>query len=418
MPLLPVSRPQILNVSGCDGSTEDGGTFNCPTGGNQQITIYGQDFPITGPTNILIGGAEVQSVPDFRTVTEDDVYSETRIALPAGTGEAVTVVVVLSLQITPPAALINYAAPAISAIRGCSAGARGCRRTGAERLTIEGSNFGESGAIVFIGLSECLNVTHAESEKHERLYCLTPPVLDDGKAVNVRVLQKNGQLSRTESLIFYAGCPAGEEYNKASPEECVPCQAGSYSSEATNLGAYDCVPCPPGTVVRAEGCQVCPNNAPVIDNQCVCELGFYASNVVSETNFTCQPCPVGASCFDVAGASFESLLPVAGYWRAPDTDMFYPCPGGEDHCQEGGACAPLHTGPLCASCEEGYYMWGGVCTSCDSGAWVVLQLLFFLCSLGYVLFIHTTSQKTTGESSIKVLLYFVSTTRSVRGQHL
>jgi len=55
--------------------------------------------------------------------------------------------------------LVDYAEPIVTEIVGCPA--NGCSRDGGDLITIRGSNFGLSGALIFINGVECQNVTHS-----------------------------------------------------------------------------------------------------------------------------------------------------------------------------------------------------------------------------------------------------------------
>lgn len=70
-------------------------------------------------------------------------------------------------QFSAPKAYLSYAAPMITSIEGCQQALNqdplvtlDCMRTGGQRITLRGSNFGETAATVLIGSVPCIAPTH------------------------------------------------------------------------------------------------------------------------------------------------------------------------------------------------------------------------------------------------------------------
>lgn len=75
------------------------------------------------------------------------------------------------------------------------------------------------------------------------------------------------------------------------------------------------------------------------------------------------------------------------------------CPGGAYE-----TCAEHHSGPLCANCDEGYYWYGGLCTSCTRGLTLfiifVLGLVGGICVMCYFLGLIALRKPLTTPKSI------------------
>lgn len=120
-----------------------------------------------------------------------------------------------------------------------------------------------------------------------------------------------------------------------------PCPAGKQS-----LGGRACEPCKAGT------------------------FNLYPGG-------SCRPCPFGAQCPGWDPALRATPLEArADWWRSGNaSSAFFLCPlgTGGSVCRAGGAagdaaCSPGYSGPLCAVCADGYYMWGKRCRACDPAA--------------------------------------------------
>jgi hypothetical protein len=100
--------------------------------------------------------------------------------LPSGTGFDQSVSISSEQQYSQPVLLLSYGAPTINALIGCSSdptpaiSAINCAREGGDILTIQGLNFGSSGATVLIGSVLCLNVVHDTVTPNELVTCTLP----------------------------------------------------------------------------------------------------------------------------------------------------------------------------------------------------------------------------------------------------
>ena len=87
-----------------------------------------------------------------------------------------------------------------------------------------------------------------------------------------------------------------------------------------------------------------------------------------------------------------------------------PCP--TDVCTAGG-CGPhrpfTEDNPLCGRCDEGYFEWGSSCLQCETTQHGAIALLG-LATWGYLLFLHSGSQKESSNGNVKIFLFFASTT--------
>ena len=149
----------------------------------------------------------------------------------------------------------------VYSLSGCSA--QGCNRFGGDTLTLQGVNFGTSGATVIIGTNQCTNVTHGSGRIKNRdgtstdsnfyLTCIMPA--GAGSNVAVLVLQYNGQIGYADNVtINYLPCDPGY---RADGLNCTACDAGSFSSI---LGATTCNFCARGSYTGSPGqssCQPC-----------------------------------------------------------------------------------------------------------------------------------------------------------------
>ena len=125
-------------------------------------------------------------------------------------------------------------------------------------LTVTGSSFGSSGALVFIGTSQCSPVWHDPITPQTILRCRLPA--GQGSALPVQVFQKNGELSLDTTSISYVQCPAGTPACLAASAlprhacsvaprsgrfdngaSCVDCGFGRFSAlPAVSVCGYDC----------------------------------------------------------------------------------------------------------------------------------------------------------------------------------
>lgn len=213
--------PRIDRVSGC--FDVDQGTTDCPTAGGSRIRIEGSGFDTPGLW-VTVNGKHCTAV----TVIDEATVECT---LPEGVGVAGVVAGTVGLPLIPseedplpgeereyvpdldalavtgPGAwrspemfLLTYARPRITAVRGCSdlgTSTVDCPKEGGTTVTITGTNFGSSGALVLVGEQQCTNVVHVEP--HVRLTCTMPPGSGENRAVRVI----NGLMSDGEFYVSY-----------------------------------------------------------------------------------------------------------------------------------------------------------------------------------------------------------------------
>jgi alpha-tubulin suppressor-like RCC1 family protein len=185
-------------------------------------------------------------------------------------------------------------------------------------------------------------------------------------------------------------CPAGHYADTAGTQTCTPCEAGSFANStgtescqqcrpgtvALNPGKISCDECPPGTFASTPGlltcercgqfefsgsfrtvsCNACPSqstSAPAQGRECRCDETLYLT-----LNNTCETCPVGAFCKDGRLLGAED-----GWWQSDDPENFdsvtkcpnfEACLGFEDSPDK--KCADGHVGPVCAQCNESWYI--------------------------------------------------------------
>ena len=108
----------------------------------------------------------------YLTLTSVNATSYTQIScrLPAGTGVQQEIIVFRGAVASYPQAIVSYALPVISSLEGCTmvdGKVKVCNRTGSDLLTVRGTNFGESGAQVFVGGRPCVVPTGLPQLAHQ-----------------------------------------------------------------------------------------------------------------------------------------------------------------------------------------------------------------------------------------------------------
>lgn len=154
----------MQSVTGCSPGGLNA-TAQCPTEGGRLITIVGDNFKV--PATVTINGEACTGaiVTNSHTIKWFAARLRSLLAdqltlccssLPEGAGLEQAVVVASGNLFSPPAKLLSYAAPVVSQITGCTPSGSplsvvDCARLGGQRITISGSGFGKSGAIVYVG---------------------------------------------------------------------------------------------------------------------------------------------------------------------------------------------------------------------------------------------------------------------------
>ncbi len=394
------TTPFIYQAMGC-GVTQGNGTAGCSTEGGDLLTIIGKNFVQTG----VEGGLTVSVGGRVCREPGVDVASlGTRLTciMPSSTGGTGRSIIVSSLgQSSEPAPLIGYAPPTITTISGCVPSPTGsehsivnCPTGGGSRITLTGINFGVDGAVILIGNSLCLSVSHGSGANdnlnpNRYVECSVPS--GTGIERPVLLLQGGGGIGSNTSLsytecqpgTYIVGlgclpCATGQFSAIPSSPECRNCYGGTYSD--VYQGASFCHSCPAGRVSEAgrsscTNCSVGEYVSAAGQASCIaCVPGTYSNRNATEI---CTVCPVGRSqplsgqstCVDCeVGKANAAVGQIACASCSPGT--FRATTGGVT-CQ---ACAPGTSQPgpgqaSCVPCLKGSFSDGGVasCTTCIAG---------------------------------------------------
>lgn len=373
--------PVVSRIEG-EGCTTIGKTaINCPTdgkylGNKARITLWGKKFPNDTRSNVtvLIDGKECKSV-QF-DVEADEISNLRSVSCEFGAGvsgystEGYSYVQLSYVLILPdyflekssvPVRYFNYSFPNITRISGCSSGSHeretmNCSRTGGgnNRIKVEGTNFGSSGARVFIGGKQCIKTQHAATNLHGILYCTWP----DGTRENEVLWVMNNRGGTTLAIwagdMSYYQCPTGQMQNGVN---CVPCLAGSYSITSN---ADNCLECDAGKFAIANGstsCTACPRGyaSPYRGaKECnLCGAGTYASTTGSTL---CSKCGEGS--FSSLSGQAECVTCSDNSHPNPEQtrclcDIGYYAHGNDSiESVSGNSTLTMHR-VLCTECTEG-----------------------------------------------------------------
>ncbi len=321
--------PTVENVKGCPvDDIPRGATTGCPTSGNIPITITGQDFPADMDALIVYVGSSTCLVTSFSS-------SVIVCTLPAGRGTSQPVVVVNSQFWSRAAQLVSYAPPVLTSIQGCTATAAptsvvGCPRNGGTSITLTGTAFGASGAIVLVSGIPCTNVVHDAATPHTKVTCTLPQ--GTGNLKTVLLIQGQGSVSTNSVLLSY-----------------LPCAAGSYAVGSTTV----CTDCPAGSITTTVGQASCTN----------CDAGTYATGT---GNTRCQTCAAGS----YSGAAAGTCTACTPGFNAPDAASVS-CPA----CTA-GKFSSVSNAVTCVQCEPGTAQGSSQqtqCVSCTAGHYQGLE---------------------------------------------
>ena len=212
----PTQGPSVASVRGSLCVNANNEASDCPTLGSFPITISGQR--LYEPITVLVSGADCPIIRPSNATT-------VRCTLPSGTGASVPLAVISAGFFSPLSRLLSYSPPRITAISSsaCSQSSAiiltDCPRAGYVQLTLNGTSFGDTGAIVFIGTVQCLPLHHDVKRPQFAIFCTLPPSRNSNQPV--QVIQKNGQLSTNPATISYVQCSAGTYDNGTG---CVTCK--------------------------------------------------------------------------------------------------------------------------------------------------------------------------------------------------
>ena len=200
---------------------------------------------------------------------------------------------------------MTFARPSILSITGCRDDK--CSRSGDDRITVHGKNFGFMGSLIFIDGQECRDVKHVDSANtscvvssymqqdiscHQRVSCMTPKLWSSSLSTSIMVIQSNQfspPVNNEESGFSYASCTAGTEPEDDSPDNCVPCDIGKFA----DASMMNCETCIPGKIATSPGssqCQDCNSNEiPSSDGaSCLICEGGTSSSIGDDV---CENCP-------------------------------------------------------------------------------------------------------------------------------
>lgn len=380
--------------------------YDCPTSGGVTITLVGHNFCAGEPTclqSVRLGGAGdlmCQEVADIEETTLTCV-------LPPGSGRRYPVVTVLDDTSSESTAIyIQYASPRITRVHGCNnqdtaVGAVECHfpssfETGGPtllskggdndgigkvkslnsgtqaRLTIEGENFGPSGAQVFIGAYPCSDVVHDALSPHTLLTCVPPPMYSRVGLQLIVVTPESSTAHEAEESVSvsFAQCPKGY-IPTANSSLCHPCSKGFYAATSASFlsstspttleSTIECRPCPPGHF----------SSSPASDSCELCPQGTFNPNFAAST---CQTCPSATFSSSPGAISCEPCR----YGETNDTDSKWciPCPVSQGFGRGNSGCQ------LCPNGTYSTPTSGGICQLCPAGRFSNISSLQHAATVG------------------------------------
>jgi len=365
----PIGIPVVANVSGCP-TPKGAGTSGCPTdGGGTIVTITGDNYIANSFISITVGESDC---------TPYTVVNQTTLTctLPAGRGVNRMVTVLRDSFLSEPQPLLSYSPPTITSLEGCGdtgSALLDCVRTGGDRITIYGDNFGASGAVVLVAGAECQTLVHSPQQPHKELSC----TLQSGTRTNLTVLVVQfGQFSGLGFTVSYAQCAPGFELRNltcvpcangtaraADQPVCIRCAPGFFSASQINVV---CQRCDYGTFTEAQGapiCNICPAGTFSSTAATACALCTPGRFSAAPQQGQCNPCDAGWS---QNGTGASACVPCApGYFQvATGKETCDPCLFGN--------YAPSGNATACLSCSPGFRqpdLGQSNCTDCLAGEW-------------------------------------------------
>ena len=344
----PVVTDVTTALANCAKSGD--GIADCVTAGNFVITVTGSKFPPTG-AGVRIG--------QYDCPVSSNNATTILCTLPTGVGRNLAVVVTSGSTFSTARRLVSYASPAMLTITGCTASGVtqtvDCSRTATPTITVTGTNFGPSGATIYLG-DNVVNAIHDASTPNSKVTFTLPSGF--GLERSLLMVQAGGS-SGSGVFVSYAKCPMGT--HETTTIACQNCAAGYFSA---TTGAAACSPCNPGTYQPDTG-----------KTECVqCAIGTYSATLASTV--ACAPCAAG---YTAATAGLTQCSPCgAGTYRSTAMSACVACTAGKYASAVSAAtsCVDCTAGTFsiaravtCNSCSQGTYSAAGaaVCTSCAVG---------------------------------------------------
>jgi hypothetical protein len=383
--------PTISAISGCDDNGN--ATFNCTTGGGEQLHIFGESF--FPSVEVVFDGLTCGSL-----VVLGQPYNSTELScvLPPGTGLVVSVVASLRVSGVIPFSsqsydLLGYAGPRILQLShaGCNVDVgtdpfslSDCPRNGGGTLSIVGTNLGAHNALVLVGAQICFNVQHTVPDTE--ITCTLP----SGSSLSVPLIfiQFKGAMSLHDALISFTPCPPGT-YQRGTEVSCLPCPIGTSSNSP---GLLFCSACPAGTFQTAgfDDCERCFAGQYSLGETSVCsscQPGRYSGDRAA----LCLDCPPGT--FQNLAAQSLCLSCAAGkHQNQIGSSVCLNCVSGTFSSASGQAnCAMCDLGEMqpdpgataCVSCDYGKFkatVSTAECMDCASGSYTSSGTTLFTCT--------------------------------------
>ena len=383
----PVVGKVTTDAANCEESGD--GIADCVTAGNFVITIAGSKFPTNGAT-VRVGQYECPLLSN----TQEQILC----TLPSGAGRNLAVVVTSGSTFSTARRLVSYASPVLLTITGCTASSAtkiiDCSRLTQPVLTITGTNFGPTGATIYMG-DHVLSVTHDAATPNSKGTFTLPQGYGLDRAL---LLMQAGGSSGSGLYVSYEPCPSGTYEQSAIA--CLPCAAGYFSNIP---GTAACSPCNPGTYQLTTGrtiCDQCPVGKYSADlarsSNCPDCAPGYTSVAVGQTQ--CTPCAAGTyrtvsmtactSCVagryaNLVSAATSCLSCAAGTFSSARAVTCNSCSQGTYSAAAATVCTacaigkvqPLTGSSMCNDCVQGTYMPNtgqAVCLLCNDGTWSAL----------------------------------------------
>jgi IPT/TIG domain/Transient receptor potential (TRP) ion channel/Tyrosine-protein kinase ephrin type A/B receptor-like len=361
------SAPTISSVIGC--VTSGSATVDCPTtaidsaGNSIRLTITGDFFGYG--IQVSVGAHKCTDVQPDSTSPSTTMTC----LLPSGTGLSRQVLLSQNADrsaLETSSELVSYGLASVASISGCVGnGGRwpsACPRSGSITITVNGINFGPSGARVIVGTRVCANVQHSSASTNASNHVLTCQLPEgSGTSRAVVVIQATGALSSPSGELSYLACPSGTRISGAT--SCASCTPGTFANVEGQTGCVDCAVGEFTDVYNATDCTKCnPGSFQNTTGSTECHLcpkGRFSSQFGQQA---CESCPSG-SFSNTTGLSACFPCPATKFGNSTAAEECYSCPPGRASSEPGRAS--------CTLCLPGYYQsaYGqSECIACEPGS--------------------------------------------------